>query len=172
MYEFQGSMPPSALRRPEAARSPLPASSPCAPHCIVLDRPTAMLDPMGRKEVMDTVKQLNRRAGVTVVLITHHMDEAAQADRLVSWPRPCGGRQHPKEVFADVEGLKAVGLTVPETVELCYELRQEGLALPLDALSDEGVCPGAISPSGEGRRIPHAERPKLSPLAGICIILF
>ena len=108
------------------------------PRCIVLDEPTAMLDPVGRKEVMDTVKQLNRRAGVTVVFITHHMDEAAQADRLVVM---AGGHVvadgTPKDVFADVEGLKAVGLTVPETVELCYELRQEGLALPLDALSDE-----------------------------------
>ena len=78
------------------------------PRCIVLDEPTAMLDPVGRKEVMDTVKQLNRRAGVTVVLITHHMDEAAQADRLVVM---AGGHVvadgTPKEVFADVEGLKA-----------------------------------------------------------------
>ena len=127
-----------ALSRGEKQRVAIAGVIAMRPRCIVLDEPTAMLDPVGRKEVMDTVKQLNRRAGVTVVLITHHMDEAAQADRLVVM---AGGHVvadgTPKEVFADVEGLKAVGLTVPETVELCYELRQEGLALPLDALSDE-----------------------------------
>ena len=109
-----------------------------APRCIVLDEPTAMLDPVGRREVLETIKRLNRTSGVTVVLITHHMDEAAQADRLVVMSK---GRivadGPPKRVFADVEGLKAVGLTVPETVALCWELRQDGLDLPLDALSDE-----------------------------------
>ena len=114
------------------------------PRCIVLDEPTAMLDPVGRREVMETVKRLNRTSGVTVVLITHHMDEAAQADRLIVMT---GGRVaadgSPKEVFADVEGLKAIGLTVPETVELCWELRKDGLDLPLDALSDE-ACAQAL----------------------------
>ncbi len=109
-----------------------------APRCIVLDEPTAMLDPVGRREVLRTVKELNRTSGVTVVLITHHMDEAAQADRLVVMAE---GRVvsdgTPKEVFSHVEELKAVGLTVPETVQLCYELRQDGLELPLDAISDE-----------------------------------
>ena len=107
------------------------------PDCLVMDESTAMLDPHGRAQVMKTIRQL-RAAGITIVSITHYMEEAAQADRLVVM---AGGHVvadgTPKEVFADVEGLKAVGLTVPETVELCYELRQEGLALPLDALSDE-----------------------------------
>ena len=107
------------------------------PRCVVLDEPTAMLDPIGRKEVMETVKRLNRENGVTVVLITHHMDEAAQADRLIVMS---DGKiiadGPPREVFQDVEGLKAAGLTVPETVELLYELRREGLDLPLHALSD------------------------------------
>ncbi len=114
------------------------------PRCVVLDEPTAMLDPIGRKEVMETVKRLNRENGVTVVLITHHMDEAAQADRLIVMS---DGKiiadGPPREVFQDVEGLKAAGLTVPETVELLYELRREGLDLPLDALSDE-ECAKAI----------------------------
>ena len=109
-----------------------------APRCVVLDEPTAMLDPTGRAEVMRTIKELNRTSGVTVVLITHHMDEAAQADRLVVMAK---GRivadGAPKEVFQDVEGLKSVGLTVPDTTELLWELRQEGLDVPLDALSDE-----------------------------------
>ena len=108
------------------------------PRCVVLDEPTAMLDPTGRKEVMETVKKLNAESGVTVVLITHHMDEAAQAQRVVVM---ADGKivadGAPKEVFQRVEELKTVGLTVPETVELLYELRKEGLDLPLDALSDE-----------------------------------
>ncbi len=109
-----------------------------APRCIVLDEPTAMLDPIGRSEVLRTIKDLNRTAGVTVVLITHHMDEAAQADRLVVMS---GGHiiadGPPREVFQRVEDLKAVGLTVPETTELLWQLRQEGLNVPLDALTDE-----------------------------------
>ena len=108
------------------------------PECIVLDEPTAMLDPIGRADVMRTIKQLNREKGVTVVIITHHMDEAAQADRLVVMAK---GRivadGTPKEVFQDVEGLRAVGLTVPDTTELLWQLRQAGLDVPLDALSDE-----------------------------------
>ena len=108
------------------------------PKCIVLDEPTAMLDPIGRADVLRTIKALNRQRGVTVVLITHHMDEAAQADRLVVMAK---GRViadgAPKEIFQDVEGLKAVGLTVPETTQLLWELRREGLDVPLDALSDE-----------------------------------
>ena len=115
------------------------------PRCVVLDEPTAMLDPTGRKEVMETVKKLNAESGVTVVLITHHMDEAAQAQRVVVM---ADGKivadGAPKEVFQRVEELKTVGLTVPETVELLYELRKEGLDLPLDALSvDE--CAQALS---------------------------
>ena len=109
-----------------------------APRCIVLDEPTAMLDPIGRAEVMKTIRELNRFSGVTVVLITHHMDEAAQADRLVVMAK---GRVvadgTPREVFQRVEELKAVGLTVPETTELLWQLRQAGVDVPLDALSDE-----------------------------------
>lgn len=108
------------------------------PRCIVLDEPTAMLDPIGRAEVMKTIRELNRSSGVTVVLITHHMDEAAQADRLVVMTK---GRViadgPPRQVFQDVEGLRSVGLTVPDTTQLLWELRQEGLDVPLDALSDE-----------------------------------
>ena len=97
-----------------------------------------MLDPIGRADVLRTIKALNRQRGVTVVLITHHMDEAAQADRLVVMAK---GRViadgAPKEIFQDVEGLKAVGLTVPETTQLLWALRREGLDVPLAALSDE-----------------------------------
>lgn len=108
------------------------------PRCLVLDEPTAMLDPIGRKEVMDTIKDLNTRAGVTVVLITHHMDEAAQADRLVVMSKgKIAADGTPKEVFQHVEELRSIGLTVPEPVSLMWELRQAGLDVPLDVLTDE-----------------------------------
>ena len=106
------------------------------PECIVLDEPTAMLDPVGRKEVLDTVRRLNREAGITVVLITHHMDEAAQADRLIVMHDGhimADGR--PEQVFQNVDGLRALGLEVPEPVALLYELRQSGVDMPLTALT-------------------------------------
>ena len=108
------------------------------PRCLVLDEPTAMLDPVGRKEVMDTIKDLNTRAGVTVVLITHHMDEAAQADRLVVMSKgQVVADGAPREVFQHVEELRSIGLTVPEPISLMWELRQAGLDVPLDVLTDE-----------------------------------
>lgn len=114
------------------------------PRCIVLDEPTAMLDPIGRADVIRTIKQLNRERGVTVVLITHHMDEAAQADRLVVMAKgKVVADGSPKEVFSDVEGLRSVGLTVPYTTQLLWELRQAGYDVPLDALSDE-ECAAAL----------------------------
>ena len=114
------------------------------PRCIVLDEPTAMLDPIGRQDVLRTIKELNRERGVTVVLITHHMDEAAQADRLIVMAKGkivADGK--PEEVFSRVEELRAVGLTVPQTTQLLWELRQEGYDVPLDALSDE-ACAQAL----------------------------
>ncbi|MCI8436875.1 MAG: energy-coupling factor transporter ATPase [Lawsonibacter sp.] len=108
------------------------------PRCIVLDEPTAMLDPIGRKDVLNTIKRLNRERGVTVVLITHHMDEAAQAGRLVVMAKgKVVADGTPKSVFSHVEELRQVGLTVPQTTALLWELRQEGYDVPLDALSDE-----------------------------------
>ena len=108
------------------------------PRCIVLDEPTAMLDPIGRNDVLRTIKTLNRERGVTVVLITHHMDEAAQADRLVVMAKgKVVADGAPKTVFSRVEELQQVGLTVPQTVSLLWELRQAGCDVPLDALSDE-----------------------------------
>lgn len=108
------------------------------PRCIVLDEPTAMLDPVGREEVIGTVRRLNREQGVTVILITHHMEEAAQADRLIVMNEgEVIADGAPKEVFLDVEGLQRVGLTVPETVGLLYELKKAGMDVSLDALSVE-----------------------------------
>ncbi len=108
------------------------------PRCIVLDEPTAMLDPTGRRDVLNTIKTLNRERGVTVVLITHHMDEAAQAGRLIVMAKgKVVADGAPKAVFSQVEELQKVGLTVPQTTQLLWELRQEGCDVPLDALSDE-----------------------------------
>ena len=114
------------------------------PECIVLDESTAMLDPVGRREVLSTVKQLNREKGITVVLITHHMDEAAQADRLVVMHDGRVVRDGPPaQVFQDVDGLRALGLEVPESVALMYELRKSGVDAPLDALDVES-CAAAL----------------------------
>ena len=108
------------------------------PKCIVLDEPTAMLDPKGRREVMETVSRLNKEKGITVVLITHHMDEAAKADRVVVIHRGvirADGK--PKAVFADIDYMHELGLAAPETVELCHELNKLGFKLPLDLLETE-----------------------------------
>ncbi|MFG6352133.1 MAG: energy-coupling factor transporter ATPase [Oscillospiraceae bacterium] len=114
------------------------------PKCIVLDEPTAMLDPVGRKEVIDTVKRLNREQGITVVLITHHMDEAAQADRLiVMHDGHIMADDSPEQVFQNVDGLRSLGLEVPEPVALLYELRQAGVDVPLTALTVDG-CAAAL----------------------------
>ncbi len=137
MYEFREHAP-HLLSGGQKQRIAIAGVIAMEPQCIVLDEPTAMLDPIGRADVLKTIKTLNRERGVTVVLITHHMDEAAQADRLVVMTKgKVIADGTPKQVFQDVEGLKAVGLTVPDTVQLMWELRQEGLDVPLDALSDE-----------------------------------
>ena len=114
------------------------------PKCIVLDEPTAMLDPRGRREVIDTIGRLNREKGITVVLITHHMDEAAKAQRVVVLDKgKVAADGTPKEVFSQVELLHGIGLAAPETVELCWELNQEGYDLPLDKL-DPKECAQAL----------------------------
>lgn len=115
------------------------------PKCIVLDEPTAMLDPVGRREVMRTILELNRNEGTTIVLITHHMEEAAQCSRVAVMDH---GKiittGTPTEVFTKVELLREVGLEVPQTVELLYELRRAGIQVPLDAL-DVDECAAAIA---------------------------
>lgn len=111
------------------------------PKCIILDEPTAMLDPSGRKEVIKTIKELNKTRGITVVLITHYMEEAALADRVVVMD---DGKivldNIPKKVFREVERLKEIGLDVPQVTELCHILRQNGVNLPDDIITiDECV---------------------------------
>ena len=144
MYEFREHAP-HLLSGGQKQRIAIAGVIAMQPRCIVLDEPTAMLDPIGRSDVLRTIKTLNRERGVTVVLITHHMYEAAQADRLVVMAKgKVIADGTPKEVFPRVEELKAAGLTVPHTTELLWQLRQEGLDVPLDALSDE-ECAQALN---------------------------
>ena len=132
MYEYREHAP-HLLSGGQKQRIAIAGIIAMEPECIVLDEPTAMLDPRGRKEVMDTVKKLNQDKNITVVLITHHMDEAAQADRVVVLHQGTVATDGtPEEVFSQVELLHSIGLAAPETVELCYALNQEGFRLPLN----------------------------------------
>ena len=144
MYDFRLHAP-HLLSGGQKQRIALAGVLAMQPQCIVMDEPTAMLDPIGRREVLATIETLRREKGITVVLITHHMEECIDADRLIVMS---GGRVAmdgtPREVFSRVEELRAEGLTVPETTELLYGLRQSGFPLPLDALHvDE--CADAIA---------------------------
>ncbi|MBO5505577.1 MAG: energy-coupling factor transporter ATPase [Clostridia bacterium] len=115
------------------------------PEVIVLDEPTAMLDPVGRKEIMNTIKTLNREKGMTVVLITHYMDEAAEADRILVMDKgKIKMEGTPKEVFSKVDEVKAIGLDVPQATALAYELNKNGFNLPLDILNTEDCVSNII----------------------------
>lgn len=106
------------------------------PECIVLDEATAMLDPAGRREVIDTVLRLNREQGITVVLITHHMVEAERADRVIVMnDGEVAMDGMPRQVFSQVERLHELGLAAPDTVELLYRLRRDGVDVPLESLT-------------------------------------
>ena len=106
------------------------------PKCIIFDEPTAMLDPSGRKEVINYIKELNKKHGITVILITHYMDEAAEADRVVVMDK---GKVIiegvPRDVFSHVEAMKKIGLDVPQVTELCYELRKAGIDIDTKILN-------------------------------------
>ena len=137
MYEYREHAP-HLLSGGQKQRIAIAGVIAMEPKCIVLDEPTAMLDPRGRREVVETIGRLNKEKGITVVLITHHMDEAAKADRVVVMHR--GGVAAdgtPEEVFAQVELLHNIGLAAPESVELCWELNKQGFDLPLTKLEPE-----------------------------------
>ena len=143
MYEFR-KREPHRLSGGQKQRVAIAGVIAMNTKCIVMDEPTAMLDPQGRKEVMDTVMKLNREFEITVILITHYMDEAVKADRVIVMD---GGRTAmdgtPKEVFRNVERMKKLGLDVPQATELAYRLRKKGFKLPEDIL-DEDECAEAI----------------------------
>ncbi len=135
MYEYREHAP-HKLSGGQKQRIAIAGVIAMMPRCVVLDEPTAMLDPRGRREVMEVVRTLNSRFGITVVLITHHMDEAVQAGRVVVMHH---GRilmqGMPREIFTHVDELKAASLDVPQTIEILHELNQEGAELPLSALT-------------------------------------
>ncbi|MBQ9111378.1 MAG: energy-coupling factor transporter ATPase [Oscillospiraceae bacterium] len=143
MYDYR-SHAPTQLSGGQKQRVAIAGVIAMQPDCIILDEPTAMLDPQGRQEVMDTIRRLNRKKGITVVLITHYMEEAALADRIVVID---DGRvlldDVPKKVFAQVETLQRVGLDVPQVTELAHLLRQEGIEIEKDIISAE-ECVAAL----------------------------
>ena len=144
MYEYR-THAPHKLSGGQKQRVAIAGILAMQPDCLVLDEPTAMLDPQGRREVLDTVSRLNQERGMTVVLITHYMEEAARAGRVVVMD---DGRIQmqgtPREVFSQVEALRAIGLDVPQPTELCYELRRRGVPLPEGILTAE-ECAEAIA---------------------------
>ena len=137
MYEYREHAP-HLLSGGQKQRVAIAGVIAMEPKCIVLDEPTAMLDPRGRREVMDTIRQLNKDKNITVILITHHMDEAAQAQRVIVLHKGKVALDgEPREVFSHVQQLHDLGLAAPETVELCWELNKEGFDLPLERLNAE-----------------------------------
>lgn len=139
MYEYREHAP-HQLSGGQKQRIAIAGIIAMRPNCIVLDEPTAMLDPKGRREVIDTIRTLNRDFGITVLLITHYMDEAAKCNRVVVVDN---GQvlldSTPKDVFSHVSLLKKVGLDVPQATELMFELRKAGYSLPIDVI-DETEC--------------------------------
>ena len=137
MYEYREHAP-SQLSGGQKQRVAIAGIIAMRPDCIVLDEPTAMLDPSGRREVMNTIHMLNREYGITIVLITHYMEEAAQANRVVVMD---DGKvvldNTPKEVFSHVKTLKKIGLDVPQVTELAYRLQQAGCPVDVHMISEE-----------------------------------
>ena len=137
MYEYREHAP-HLLSGGQKQRIAIAGVIAMEPKCIVLDEPTAMLDPRGHREVVETIGRLNREKGITVVLITHHMDEAAKAQRVVVLHKgKVAADGTPQEVFSRVALLHDIGLAAPEPVELCWELNKNGFDLPLDKLDPE-----------------------------------
>lgn len=143
MYEYREHAP-HQLSGGQKQRVAIAGIIAMRPECIVLDEPTAMLDPRGRREVLETIRELNKEHGVTIVLITHYMDEAAKSDRIVVMDE---GKiildDVPHEVFSHVEQLKSVGLDVPQVTELAYELRKNGIDID-EHIITEDECAEAL----------------------------
>lgn len=137
MYEYREHAP-HQLSGGQKQRVAIAGVIAMQPRCIVMDEPTAMLDPKGRREVMNTIRMLNREKGITVVLITHYMDEAAQADRVVVMDK---GNiimdDVPKKIFSQVKRLRSVGLDVPQVTELCEKLRENGVDISTEMIGEQ-----------------------------------
>lgn len=143
MYDYRMHSP-SQLSGGQKQRVAIAGIIAMRPKCIILDEPTAMLDPKGRKEVMATVKQMNREYGITIVMITHYMDEAAQCERVIVMDK--GSiilDDKPEKVFSHVELLKKIGLDVPQVTELMWELKKAGYDVSSEIITEE-ECAEAI----------------------------
>lgn len=137
MYEFRKSTP-HRLSGGQKQRIAIAGIIAMKPDCIVLDEPTAMLDPKGRAEIISTIKKLNRENGITIVLITHFMEEAVDADRVIVMDSgKIVADSTPKDIFSNIQLLKDVGLDVPQTTELLYRLKQGGMNISTDVISIE-----------------------------------
>ena len=145
MWEFRKSTP-HHLSGGQKQRIAIAGIIAMQPECLVLDEPTAMLDPKGRAEIISTLHRLNRGKGITVVLITHYMEEAENADRVIVMnDGEIIADDKPKVIFSDVERLKKVGLDVPQTAELLYNLKKNGFAVDTHALSIKEAAEQIIS---------------------------
>lgn len=140
MYEYRKHAP-HLLSGGQKQRIAIAGILAMRPKCIVLDEPTAMLDPSGRNEVMKTIKEVNKKFGITIILITHYMDEAAQADRIIVMDKGEKVMEGvPREIFSQVEKIKSIGLDVPQVTELAYELQKEGVDISTEIINiDEMV---------------------------------
>ncbi|MDU5493031.1 MAG: energy-coupling factor transporter ATPase [Clostridium perfringens] len=140
MYEYRKHAP-HLLSGGQKQRIAIAGILAMRPKCIVLDEPTAMLDPSGRNEVMKTIKEVNKKFGITIILITHYMDEAAQTDRIIVMDKGEKVMEGvPREIFSQVEKIKSIGLDVPQVTELAYELQKEGVDISTEILNiDEMV---------------------------------
>ncbi|HAT4156003.1 energy-coupling factor transporter ATPase [Clostridium perfringens] len=140
MYEYRKHAP-HLLSGGQKQRIAIAGILAMRPKCIVLDEPTAMLDPSGRNEVMKTIKEVNKKFGITIILITHYMDEAAQADRIIVMDKGEKVMEGvPREIFSQVKKIKSIGLDVPQVTELAYELQKEGVDISTEILNiDEMV---------------------------------
>ncbi len=137
MYEFRNSTP-HHLSGGQKQRIAIAGIIAMKPECIVLDEPTAMLDPKGRAEIISTIKKLNRENGITIVLITHFMEEAVDADRVIVMDDgKIVADSTPKDIFSNIKLLKQVGLDVPQTTELLYRLKLGGMNITTDVISIE-----------------------------------
>ncbi|EOU2058911.1 TPA: energy-coupling factor transporter ATPase [Clostridium perfringens] len=137
MYEYRKHAP-HLLSGGQKQRIAIAGILAMRPKCIVLDEPTAMLDPSGRNEVMKTIKEVNKKFGITIILITHYMDEAAQADRIIVMDKGEKVMEGvPREIFSQVKKIKSIGLDVPQVTELAYELQKEGVDISTEILNTD-----------------------------------
>jgi len=135
MYEYKNHAP-HLLSGGQKQRVAIAGILAMSPKCIIFDEPTAMLDPSGRKEVVNTIKDINKNYGITIVLITHYMEEAVEADRVIIMDEGKVIKEGtPVQIFSDVSTMKKVGLDVPQVTELAYELKKSGINIDTDILT-------------------------------------